>query len=268
MQLRKEITMSYEIIDFHTHPFKLRSQNICNHIDNCNMSVESTKELFAKLGIDRICGSVLTTGETAKGMTPAEVMRFNNDTALELREIYGDFYIPGFHISKLCPKESLAEIERMHRHGVKLMGELVPYFYGWSGYNDEAKELIDAAAELGMVISVHPSDDDDMDELVRSHPKAVIVGAHPGEYYEFMRHLDRMALSDNYYLDLSGYGIFRHGVIRTAIDRFGPERFLFGSDYPTCNPAMYLGAVTLDPLITDEEREFILSKNAKRLLGL
>ena len=260
--------MSYSIIDFHTHPFIDRDQNICNHIDNCDMSVESTRELFCKLGVDHICGSVITMGERKKQLSPAEVMRLNNDTALRLREAYGDFYVPGFHIDPRCPDESLAEIRHMHENGVKLVGELVPYIYGWDSYNGVAGELVDAAAELGMVISVHPTSEDDMDEFVKSHPNAVIVGAHPGEYGEFMRHLKRMAFSENYYLDLSGYGIFRHGVIRRAIDEYGKERFLFGSDYPTCNPAMYLGAVTLDPLITEEEREYLLSKNAKRLLGL
>ena len=94
------------------------------------------------------------------------------------------------------------------------------------------------------------------------------VGALLGEYGAFMRHMERMKMSENYYLDLSGYGIFRHGMLRHAIDEFGAERFLFGSDYPTCNPAMYLGGVLLDDLITDEEKEMILSKNAKRILGL
>ena len=69
--------------------------------------------------------------------------------------------------------------------------------------------------------------------------------------------IHRVKMSDNYYLDLSGYGIFRHGMLRHAIDEFGAERFLFGSDYPTCNPSMYIGGVLLDDLITDEEKELI-----------
>ena len=92
--------------------------------------------------------------------------------------------------------------------------------------------------------------------------------AHPGEYGAFMRHVERMKLSENYYLDVSGYGIFRHGMLRHAIDAFGAERILYGSDYPTCNPAMYIGGVLLDSLISDSEKELIFAKNAKRLLGL
>ena len=48
----------------------------------------------------------------------------------------------------------------------------------------------------------------------------------------------------------------------------GIHRFLFGSDYPTCSPAMYIGGVALDPLLTDAEKQQIFSGNAKRLLGI
>lgn len=119
-----------------------------------------------------------------------------------------------------------------------------------------------------MVVSIHPMQDDDSDEFVRRHPDLTIVGAHPEEYNGYMRQLDRMRANKNYYLDTSGYGIFRHGLLRRGVAEFGAERFLFGSDYPTCNPAMYLGGVKDDPLLKDDEKELILGGNAKRLLGL
>ena len=51
----------------------------------------------------------------------------NNDTALELKKVYGDFYIPGFHIHPAYQEESVSEIKRMDKLGIKLIGELVPY---------------------------------------------------------------------------------------------------------------------------------------------
>ena len=80
--------------------------------------------------------------------------------------------------------------------------------------------------------------------------------------------LARMKMSENYYLDLSGYGIFRHGMLRRGIDEMGVERFLFGSDYPTCNPAMYIGGVAEDFTLTAEEKQAVLYDNAARLLKL
>ena len=262
--------MSFEIIDFHTHPFIERENNICNHIDSCDMSVQNTKKLFDSLSVSKICGSVVC-GHHPEDKCVWDKVKRNNDTALKLREMYGDFYIPGFHVHPGFIEESIEEIHRMHSLGVNLIGEIVPYIDLWNNYaRPEFSLLLDEAEKYGMVVSLHSveEEEDEMDELVRNHKNLTIVAAHPGEYHTFMRHLERMKISENYYLDLSGYGMFRHGMLRYGIDKFGAERFIFGSDYPTCNPGMYIGGVLLDTLITDTEKEKIFSLNARRLLGL
>ena len=259
--------MDFEIIDFHTHPFMSRSSNICSHIDNSNMSAENTKKDMLGLGVSRICGSVVKTSHE----TPItwEHIRSCNDEALALRDLYDGFYVPGFHVHPAFVRESCEEIERMHKLGVHLIGELVPYFHNWVSYDSPSfYEILDTAQQYNMVVSFHSMGEDSMDRMVKDHPQIRSVAAHPGEYGEFMRHMARMKMSENYYLDVSGYGIFRHGMLRHAIDDFGAERFLFGSDYPTCNPAMYIGGVRDDFLLTDTEKEKILAGNAKALLGL
>lgn len=261
----------FEIIDFHTHPFTTNEYNICEHRDYWNMGLDDTKELMTKLGVSKICGSVIRWkrgGETESW----EYIRELNDLAVEMRDYYGDFYIPGIHVSPHFLKESCDEIERMAKKGVKLVGEVVPWIMDWGDEYDckEFGELMEVAKQYGMIISLHSACEkvDQMDRMVKAHPDVTIVAAHPGEFYEFDHHMQRMKYSENYYLDVSGYGIFRHGMLRHALDLYGKERFLYGSDFPTCNPAMYLGGVLLDPLITDEEKEYIFSKNAKRLLNL
>lgn len=254
----------FEIIDFHTHPFSTAKENICTHKNYCNMTLENTPDFLRQIGISKICGSVIERCECTW-----ENIKALNDSALRLRDIYGDFYIPGFHVHPNFVKESCDEIKRMASNGVKLIGELVPYIHGWSDYSCNAfSAIIDEATSYGMIINFHSGGEDNMDNMVLNHPDTIFVAAHPGEYREFMRHLNRMTLSKNYYLDLSGTGIFRHGVLRHAIDEFGADRFLFGSDFPACNPAMFVGGVLHDSLITDSEKELILAKNAKRLLSL
>ena len=119
-----------------------------------------------------------------------------------------------------------------------------------------------------MVVNMHSIGDDAMDKMVTTHKDVKIVMAHPGEYDSYLRHLKRMDISENYWLDLSGTGLFRHGMLARGIAEHGAERFLFGSDYPTCNPAMFVGGVALDELIAPEDKEKILYTNAKRLLKL
>ena len=266
--------MNYdEIIDFHVHPFTNIHNNICSHMEYCNMSAENTFTYLKGLGISKICGSVIC--RNLPGYEPYEndweMIAAGNETALQLKEQYGEFYIPGFHVHPAYVKKSCDEIERMSKRGVRLLGELVPYMHGWKDYSCKAfDEILDVATSCGMVVSVHTIHEapDEMDEMVRKHPQTTFVAAHPGEAGSFQRHLQRMKWSENYYLDLSGTGLFRHGMLRHGIDEVGAERFLFGSDYPTCNPAMFIGGVLLDTMITKKEKKLIFSGNAKRLLNL
>jgi len=262
------VIMNFEIIDFHTHPFTGQKNNICNHKEHIPMDIESTRELLQGLGITTICGSVVEVG---KGDNESywDKIRRNNRAALELKDAYGDFYVPGFHVHPDFIDESINEMKLMHSLGFNLIGELVPYMDGWKDYSCEGfSVLLDQAAKYNMIVSFHSIDNDNMDKMVQSHKDVIFVAAHPGEYPDFMRHVERAKKNENYYLDLSGTGLFRHGMLRRAIDEMGVDRILFGSDYPTCNPAMFVGGVVLDSLITDSEKEKILSGNAKRLLGM
>ncbi len=260
----------YEIIDFHTHPFILEQNNICAHSAHCGMSAERTLSTFDGLGITRFCGSVLSVPSArADYKSPWEQNLAENRIALDLWEKYGDRYIPGFHVHPDYVEESLEEMHRMYEKGLRLIGELCPYRYDWKDYSSERfSVLLDEAEALGMIVSFHSMGEDEMDKMVKRHPSVTFVAAHPGEYGSFMRHLARMKMSENYYLDLSGYGLFRHGMLRRAIDEAGADRFLYGSDFPTCSPAMYVGGVLLDDLISHEEKQMIFLGNAKRLLGL
>lgn len=267
----EENQLSYEIIDFHMHPFDDDVTNFCSHKEYCNMSAECTVSYMKGLGFSKICGSVIcrNIGQDVSYTNEWEMIADSNRRALILKEQYGDFYIPGFHVHPGYVKESCEEIEKMSKLGIRLIGELVPYIHGWHDYScKEFDEILEVATGYNMIVSFHSLDDDRMDEMVRKHPDTILVAAHPGEYSTYIRHLKRMKMSENYYLDLSGTGLFRHGMLRHGIDELGPERFLFGTDYPVCNPAMYIGGVLLDSLLTEEEKAMILGGNAKKLLGL
>lgn len=260
----EELFMQYEIIDFHTHPFSAAENDICIYKAG---GMEEPVEYLKGIGISRICGSVICRAK--EGQSQWDAIQESNRQALLLQEQYGGFYIPGFHVHPDYVQQSCEEIERMHKRGVRLIGELVPYLHGWSDYSCSAfDEILDTAAQYGMVVNFHTMDNDQMDAMVKKHPNTVFVGAHPTENPGYLRHLERMKWSKNYYLDLSGTGLFRHRMLRYGIDAYGAERFLFGSDYPVCNPAMFIGGVALDSLLTEEEKQLILAGNAKRLMGL
>ncbi len=262
---------TYKIIDFHTHPFTRDFTNICMHLDYCEMSVEQTKKDFLALGVGKICGSVLSkyVGEFKDF---SEVKAFN-DEALQLKAQYGDFYLPGFHVHPAFVRESIAEIERMHGLGINLIGELCPYLQGWKGFADKGLwEILEAAEAYKMVVSFHATGTtdsyDQMDEMVKRFKNIAFVGAHPCEGECFARHAKRLEERENYYVDLSGGGLSRMGTLRHLLTAYGKERVLFGSDYPVCNLAAFVGGVALDTRITEEEKEYVFHKNAERILGL
>ena len=118
-----------------------------------------------------------------------------------------------------------------------------------------------------MVISYHSMDDAQMEAMIAAHPSTIFVAAHPGERDQYMLHLERLKKYDNAYLDISGTGLFRYGMLAHGVSVVGSERILFGSDYPVCSPGMNLGGVMYEKL-SERDVENILSKNAERLLGL
>ncbi len=254
-----------KIIDFHTHPF------ICSKYSYCKYDINETAEMIPEelraIGITRICGSVAY--EKPDGEDTFDFIKILNTQALEIRDRVGDFYIPGIHIHPDYVKESVEEIGKYSSAGVKLIGELVPYLHDWQDKRNSSAfyEILEEAAARDMIVSIHNTDADVMDKLAEDNPNVTFVIAHPGEPSEVKRHIGRMKKNERVYLDLSGAGFERYGMLKYAVDAVGAERILFGSDYPICNPAMYVAAVEFEK-ITDAQRELIYYKNAERLLGL
>jgi len=252
------------IIDAHAHPFLSKRDN--TSFLYYGTGPKSPDDFVAQLrraGITRACGSVIR---------PLDGVDFNeirglNDDAVEMARMFPDFFIPGMHINPSFPEESCREIERMRAQGVRFVGELVSYMMGHDGYAMRAAfPVYDLMQQLGMVLNIHPADESDTDILLRQFPRLQVILAHPGEKREYLLHLDRMMRFDNAHLDLSGTGLFRNGMLRYGIDRIGRDRFIFGTDYPICNPAMQVHGVMYEEL-TDDEREAVFSKNFLRLMG-
>ena len=264
--------MSFEIIDFHTHPWVRPEDDICGYRElPAEVAAETYRRDLVRAGISRAAGMVIPMG---MNKTPEEQLcqlRLSNDHALAVYDKLGDFYIPGMTVHPAFVRESCEQIERMYKAGVRLVGELVPYMCGWGqvGYVHEGMdEILALIGEYGMVVSFHSMNArDDEYEMIKNHPGVTFVGAHPGEKPTYMKHLSWLEELPNYHLDLSGTGLFRHAMLAYGVGRVGAERFLFGSDYPTCSPGMNVGGVMYEE-ISDREKEMIFAENAKRLLNL
>ena len=247
------------VVDFHVHPF--RDAAHCLNFYPERQDFSNPRRELEEAGISRICGSVL---QWEKPQSFSDLRALNRE-ALALREILGDFYTPGFHIHPAYPRESCEEVEFMRSRGVTLIGELVPYLHGWGTFDRHSLcEILEAAR--GMVCSYHTPWNFDMGPILSAFPSITFVAAHPGDRDRVEEHIALMKKHENLYLDLSGTGLFRLGLLKHLVTQVGAERILFGTDYPICNPRMYVQAVYGED-ISDRDREKIFSENAHRILG-
>lgn len=251
------------IIDFHMHPYLRDSENMRFYPDG-----DRPEEIRGRLeasGITHICGSICSKDDSVS------IWEMNN-IALQVKEKLGDFYTPGFHVHPAEVERSLEEIRRMDSLGVRLLGEVVPYMHGWNdfqhtSYFDEMHVLLGEAEKRGMVFSFHTDWSWKMDELIEKHPDLPFVAAHPGERASVENHIARMRRYDNAYLDISGTGILRLGMLEHLVNAVGADRILFGTDYPISNHDLYVHVVRI-ARISDADKEKIFHLNAERLLGL
>ena len=260
-----------EIIDFHTHPYLTQTQNACLYKESLSLSPDQAVEDLKRAGITHICGSVIESGGFRLQEGFAGLERLNRQ-AVQLKELYGDFYTPGFHIHPAFVEESLETLDWMHEKGFRLIGELVPYMHGWKEAgmdyaSENLREILKKAGEYHMVVSYHTMSEwqEQMEIMIAQNPQITFVAAHPGQREDFLKHLERLKKYENAYLDLSGTGLFRYGMLRHGIETVGASKFLFGTDYPITNPGMYVEAVRFEH-ISEKDQEMIFSENAKRLL--
>jgi predicted TIM-barrel fold metal-dependent hydrolase len=99
------------------------------------------------------------------------------------------------------------------------------------------------------------------------HPEAVIILAHLGGddvviQDECSREMMVRQLPNAY---LGTESIREYYSLRAALDRLGPEKILFGSDYPLTWPGAGL-AVVEGAQVSEEERRLVRGENLERLL--
>jgi predicted TIM-barrel fold metal-dependent hydrolase len=193
---------SFEIIDFHIHPFLSDDENLCPYENTVNDLTDLESDLL-RAGISKACGCVL---RKEPSVSFDEISRLN-DEAIFIQKQFENFFVPGIHVNPKYVNESCEELKRMHGLGVRLVGELVPHSMNWSDYYDaNFHEIYRYIEQLGMVVNVHTKNDDTLEMAVKAFPDIMFVAAHPGDKNSFLKHLELMKKYDNYFLDLSGTG--------------------------------------------------------------
>ena len=261
----REIFSEYEIIDSHVHPPTALPKTNFSQFDHIMTAEEFVAEL-KRTGISKCCGSVV---HVIRELTGFEAIHELNVAALEFQRAWPDFYIPGITVHPMYPEESCAEIETMYRdHGVRFVGELVPYMMNWGGVDLPAMDPVwDLIQEKGMAVNVHIKQSEEAAAVLKKFPKLKFIIAHPtSDKQEYKNRIALIAQYENAALDISGSGPNTWGMLRYALDHAGTGKILFGSDFPIRNPGMYIAGVLFEHL-SRFELESVFSRNFKNLVS-
>lgn len=201
------------------------------------------------------------------GKKPEEFIAGNREVARYVEKYKGRF-LGACVVNPQYIEESLKEIEYCHNQlGFVWVGELcnymVPYLYSIS----EFEMLVEQTVKLNMVLALH-TEQGEMEYIAEKFPKATIAFAHFGddhEYADIFKRIDIVAKNPNFYLDTSGYGHDRVGVLEYAVKTIGPDRVLFGSDFSINDPGTVIARIK-NSFLTSEQKQKIFSENLLALL--
>lgn len=251
------------VIDAHIHPFIAR-ENCIGRFGTPATLDEMAAEL-KKCGITKACGSVIVR----KKAETFEEIRGMNRMALEAVRSHPDLFIAGIHVHGNFPEESAEELEYMYKnHSVRWIGELVAHSAGTGEYDSAGMfKIYESAVKLNMPVNIHCGDLAVVEKVVKNFPKLNVVLAHPDDAERFLERSALVKKYKNLYLDISGTGLFRWGMLKYCRDLFGAEKILFGTDFPICNAAMYVAGVSAEAL-SEEEKYLVFAGNFLRLTGL
>jgi predicted TIM-barrel fold metal-dependent hydrolase len=131
----------------------------------------------------------------------------------------------------------------------------------------EFELLVEQTVKMNMVLDVH-TDLEEMEFIIQKFPRATIVFPHFGDSHEsknIFKRIDLVARNPNCYLDTSGRGHERMGMLEYAIANIGADRVLFGSDFSINDPSTVMARIR-NSFLTEEQKRKVFAANLEGLL--
>jgi len=201
--------------------------------------------------------------------SPEEFIAGNREVARFVEKYKGRF-IGACVVNPLFIEESLRELETCRKElGFIWAGELCNYMIPFDYRIKEFDLLVEQVQKLNMVLALH-TEGEEIHYIADRFPDATIAFAHFGddrEWETIFKRIDTVAKNPNFYLDTSGYGHDRVGILEYAVEKIGPDRILFGSDFSINDPGTVIARIR-NAFITEEQKRKILSTNLISLINV
>jgi len=278
------------IIDFHTHIFppqvkKKRSQYIDR--DPCfallyakkEAKIATAEELIESMDKAGIDVSVVVN----LGWMTHELCAETNDYILESIARYPKRLIGFCTVQPQSVEAAIGEIERCVESGARGIGELRPDIQ-LLDLEDESivSPLVAVMKKHRLILLTHASEPaghdypgkgimtpDVLYPFISGHPEVTIVCAHWGgglPFYALMPEVKK-ALHNVYFDTAASPFLYQPRIYSLVSELVGADKILFGSDYPLMPQARLIQEIN-SAALAEEEKDLILSGNARRLLKL
>jgi predicted TIM-barrel fold metal-dependent hydrolase len=277
------------IIDCHTHIF---SPDVIEHRfdyasrDTCfaelygnpkakMVTAEKLIEEMDKAGVDK--SVVLNIGWRS-----IDLCYVTNDYIMEAAAKYPARLVPFCSVPQLCAPESIAEVERCVKGGIKGIGELRPDIevdlideYGIAYIGEFLKTnkltlLVHATEPVG---HDYPGKDlvtpAVLETFIGQLPGVNIICAHWGgglPFYTLMPEVKK-AFARVYYDSAASPFLYTPAVYGAVAGLAGKDRILFGSDYPLISQKRQLDEINAIDM-NAADKELLLGGNVAKLLGI
>ncbi|MHB9112222.1 MAG: amidohydrolase family protein [Thermoleophilia bacterium] len=277
------------IVDCHTHIFSpdviagreayLQREEWFAHLYGAtNAQMASARELVAEMdrcGVDKAiaCGFAWNS---------FDLYVETNTYIADAVSRYPDRLIGFANVPPLHP-QAVSELERCLKLGLRGIGELKGAGQGFDLDDVESlRPLTEFAIANDLPMLVHLSEPVGRFypgkggtsprrgfSFALANPGLKLIFAHWGGgllFYELMPDV-KEALASVWYDCSASPFLYQPDIYRLACEAVGPEKILFGSDYPLISPDRYMNELA-DSGLGDPEQATILGGNASALLGL
>ncbi len=277
------------IIDFHTHIFspemKEGRQNVAGP-DACFLELYASpkarmataEDLIASMDECGIDASVILN----IGWVTQDMCERTNEYMLEAASRYPKRLIPFCSIQPKAGEAALKELERCARAGAKGIGEMRSDTQGFDpGDRDLLQPVVALMQKYDLIFLTHASEPvghqysgkgeitpGPLYRFISHFPELKIVCAHWGgglPFYALMPEV-ASALSNTLFDTAATPFLYRPQIFQQIAEIAGPEKILFGSDYPLMSPKRVMAQIESVEFMP-EVKDMILGRNAGVLLG-
>ncbi len=277
------------IIDIHTHIFhKNVIQNKKNYLDDRTFSFLYSSEKAGMIDHETMLESM---DESGIDYVAAMGFPWNEEKYCREQNVYFK-EVMGLSENRIVPFGSVplnedADIEKhvkeIKEMGLAGIGEIAFYAEGMNNKNgDLLRRIFKAAEKYSLPVNLHVNEpvghdypgkyNSDLNLLypiLLEYPDVPIILGHWGGglfFYELMPEINK-AFSNIYYDTAASPFLFKEDIYDIAIRIMGPDRILFGSDFPLIKFKRYLDSIKKS-VRSRKDREKIIGKNAALLLNI